>query len=54
MQQQAKLDIVAGISILLMFIGAFILPATALGFLLIGGGAAAMMILFVAAALGRR
>lgn len=54
MQQQAKLDIMAGISILLMFIGAFILPATALGFLLIGGGGAAMVILFVVTALGRR
>ena len=53
-QQQAKLDIMAGISILLMFIGAFILPATALGFLLIGGGGAAMVILFVVTALGRR
>ena len=53
-QQQEKLDLVAGISILLMFIGAFILPTTALGFLLIGGGAVAMVILFVVAAVGRR
>lgn len=47
MHHQSKLDLIAGGAILTMFIGAFILPLSALGFVLIGAGAIVMLFLFL-------
>lgn len=47
MNNQSKLDLIAGGAILTMFIGAFILSFTALGFVLIAGGAIVMLFLFL-------
>lgn len=47
MNNQSKLDLIAGGAILTMFIGAFILPLSAFGFVLIGAGAIAMLVLFL-------
>ncbi len=47
MNQQSKHDVIAAVSIGAMFLGAFILPATWFGFVLIGGGISAMLILFL-------
>ena len=52
-QRQTRQDIAAGLSVLLMFIGAFILPVTAFGFALFGIGTAAMLILMAMSAFGR-
>jgi hypothetical protein len=46
-ERQTKRDIGAAASIALMFLGAFILPTTALGFVLIGVGALTVAVLIV-------
>lgn len=45
MESQSKQDLVAGISILLMFVGAFILTRSSLGLLLIAGGGISVLLL---------
>ena len=47
MNKQSKLDLIAGGAILAMFLGAFILSLSPLGFVLIAGGAIVMLILFL-------
>ena len=47
MNQQSKRDVIAAVSVGTMFLGAFILPTTWFGFVLIGGGGAAMLVLFL-------
>ena len=47
MNNQSKLDLIAGGAILTMFVGAFILSLSAFGFLLIGAGAIVMLFLFL-------
>ena len=49
MDSQSKRDLTAGTAILLMFLGAFILPFSALGLLLIGGGALLILTLILKA-----
>jgi hypothetical protein len=49
MSQQSKRDLIAAVSIGLMFVGAFILPITALGLALIGAGGIAMLLLILIA-----
>jgi hypothetical protein len=40
-------DLLAAVSLAIMFAGAFILPITPIGFILIGGGGLAMAVLIV-------
>jgi len=47
MQHQSKLDLIAGGAILIMFIGAFILSLSPLGFVLIAAGAIVMLFLLL-------
>lgn len=54
MNQQSKRDVIAAIAIACMFLGAFILPITWLGFVLIGGGALGMLVLLLMVSLERQ
>ena len=47
MKQQLKRDLIAAIALGAMFLGAFILPTTWFGFVLIGGGGLAVSALFL-------
>jgi hypothetical protein len=47
MDNQAKLDLVAGAAILIMFIGAYVLTISRSGMLMIAGGTLAMALLFL-------
>jgi hypothetical protein len=47
MNTQSRRDLIAAISIILMFAGAFMLPVTSLGFVLVGAGAVTVVGLFV-------
>ena len=49
MSQQSKRDLIAIVSIGLMFAGAFILPISSLGLALIGAGGIAMLLLILMA-----
>lgn len=49
MSKQSKRDLIAAVSIGLMFAGAFILPITSLGLALIGAGGIAMLLLILMA-----
>jgi hypothetical protein len=40
-------DLLAAVSLAIIFAGAFILPITPIGFILIGGGGLAMAVLFM-------
>lgn len=47
MNKQSTLDLIAGAAIVTMFLGAFILSLSALGFVLIAAGAIIMLVLFL-------
>lgn len=47
MNKQSKRDVIAAVSLGAMFVGAFMLPATWFGFVLIGAGGLAMLVLFL-------
>lgn len=47
MNRQFKLDLIAGGAILVMFLGAFILSLSSLGFILITAGGIVMLVLFL-------
>lgn len=47
MKNQARLDLIAAGAILVMFLGAFILSLSPLGFVLIAAGGIVMLVLFL-------
>ncbi len=47
MNNQSKLDLIAGGAILVMFLGAFMLTVSALGLLMIAGSIIVMLFLFL-------
>jgi len=49
MSRQSRRDLIAAVSIGLMFLGAFILPLSLLGLILIGGGGAVVLLLILMA-----
>jgi hypothetical protein len=49
MDNQSRRDLLVGGAIVVMFLGAFILPFSALGLLLIGGGALLILTLILKA-----
>lgn len=53
MDGQSKRDVTAAVLIGLMFLGAFVLPSTGFGFVLIGLGGAGMLVMLMLAALDR-
>jgi hypothetical protein len=49
MSTQSRRDLIAAVSIGLMFLGAFMLPVSWLGLVLIGGGGTVMLLLILMA-----
>jgi hypothetical protein len=54
MGRQAKQDVAVAVFTGLMFLGAFVLPTTGLGFVLIGAGGAGMVVMLALALIERR
>lgn len=54
MSKQSKRDLIVAVAICSMFLGAFILPTTWLGFVLIGGGGLVALVLLLIVALEKQ
>lgn len=53
MNTQAKRDVIAGLAVTVMFVGAFLLSVTKVGLIMLAGGAVVMVALMVFAILER-